>query len=257
MTLPQCSRIRPSWHRQNLGKGMHSWLLGECGRRCELLLSSVQCMPGCQLPMPTPAPLANTPIGRPWEMIAVDILEVPVSYRHNHYLLVIQDSSILTRVAILRVPFSNRGWIRLAYRNLIQRHITHKGMEWLRGSTGHCSRCCGCTFKIRLTGMLFATRTFHLSNSNPFFNRVLPLQTHVWSPCPHICIAWINAFDPNTYQYQLCSTLARLQDFVDAHIAQAAHHQKTQYDQHTRGRSLQVGDSVWLSIPTAGKLDPR
>ena len=40
---------------------------------------------------PQKAPLVNTPIGRPWEMITVDILEVPISTRNNRYLLVVQD----------------------------------------------------------------------------------------------------------------------------------------------------------------------
>ena len=42
-------------------------------------------------PAPMKAPLTNVPIGKPWEMIAVDILEVPVSQHNNRYLLVIQD----------------------------------------------------------------------------------------------------------------------------------------------------------------------
>ena len=44
-----------------------------------------------KLPMPPRAPLRNVPVGRPWQMIAVDILEVPVSSNNNHYLLVVQD----------------------------------------------------------------------------------------------------------------------------------------------------------------------
>ena len=40
-------------------------------------------------PAPTTAPLTNIPIGRPWKMVAVDILEVPVSQNSNCYLLVI------------------------------------------------------------------------------------------------------------------------------------------------------------------------
>ena len=40
------------------------------------------------------------------------------------------------------------------------------------------------------------------------------------------------------------------------HITEAAHHQKAQYDHHVHERSFKVGDSVWLSIPTAGKLEP-
>ena len=40
---------------------------------------------------PTKVPLQNVPVGAPWETIAIDILEVPMSYQHNRYLLVIQD----------------------------------------------------------------------------------------------------------------------------------------------------------------------
>ena len=35
--------------------------------------------------------MVNVPIGKPWQMVAVDILEVPVSSNNNRYLLVIQD----------------------------------------------------------------------------------------------------------------------------------------------------------------------
>ena len=52
-----------------------------------------ECMT-CQKSQPTGpmrAPLVNVPIGRPWQMVAVDILEVPVSPNNNRYLLVIQD----------------------------------------------------------------------------------------------------------------------------------------------------------------------
>ena len=72
------------------------------------------------------------------------------------------------------------------------------------------------------------------------------------SPLPSLM-----AFDVNTYHFQLRSTLARLQNFVEMHITKAAHHQKTQYDHHVHEHSFKVGDSVWLSIPTAGKLKPR
>ena len=53
-------------------------------RQCAICQSS-------KLPAPTRAPLQNVPVGRPWEMVAVDILQVPLSYRNNRYLLVIQD----------------------------------------------------------------------------------------------------------------------------------------------------------------------
>ena len=38
---------------------------------------------------------------------------------------------------------------------------------------------------------------------------------------------------------------------------EAGLHQKTGYDSHSLSRHLNVGDKVCLSIPTAGKLDPR
>ena len=42
-----------------------------------------------KLPLPPRAPLMNLPIGQPWQMIAIDILEVPVSTNNNRYLLVV------------------------------------------------------------------------------------------------------------------------------------------------------------------------
>ena len=44
-----------------------------------------------KLSMPQRAPLTSMPIGRPWQMIAVDILQVPHSRNNNRYLLVVQD----------------------------------------------------------------------------------------------------------------------------------------------------------------------
>ena len=38
-----------------------------------------------KLPMPTPVPMTNIPIGHPWQMLAVDVLQVPVSSRGNRY----------------------------------------------------------------------------------------------------------------------------------------------------------------------------
>ena len=44
-----------------------------------------------KLPAPVRVPLSNILIGWPWQMVVVDVLEVPVSYNQNRYLLVIQD----------------------------------------------------------------------------------------------------------------------------------------------------------------------
>jgi len=66
-----------------------------------------------------------------------------------------------------------------------------------------------------------------------------------------------NAFDSLSYPAHLQAKFAELHDFVEANLAEAAQHQKHAYDQHTSARSFSAGDSVWLSVPTAGKLDPR
>ena len=66
-----------------------------------------------------------------------------------------------------------------------------------------------------------------------------------------------NAFDSSTYPGHLTAKLAELRDFVESELAAAGHNYKTNYDKHIRTRSFVSGDPVWLSIPTAGKLDPR
>ena len=44
---------------------------------------------------------------------------------------------------------------------------------------------------------------------------------------------------------------------MEAHNAEAACRQKSHYDKTSSERHFVAGDIVWLSIPTAGKLDPR
>eukprot|EP00731_Ephydatia_muelleri_P034988 Em0090g2a len=59
------------------------------------------------------------------------------------------------------------------------------------------------------------------------------------------------------YQGTMQAKLAELMDFVETHMVDAARHQKQEYDKHMGIRTFKAGDLVWLSIPTAGKLDPR
>ena len=245
-----------------------------------------------KLPMPTPAPLTNVPIGRPWEMIAVDILEVPMSYCHNRYLLVIQDyftkwadaiplpnQTAATITAELVKIFGMFGLPDILHsdqgRNfestILQQTLDTFGIQKSRTTAYH-PQGDGMVERFNRT-LLQMLRVYVQDQAD--WERHLPLVLFAYRTAVHSstglspfelmfgrsgrlsALPAINAFDTNTYQYQLRSTLARLQDFVDVHITQAAHHQKALYDQHTRDRSLQVGDSVWLSIPTAGKLDPR
>jgi len=51
-----------------------------------------------KLPSPTKAPLVSLPVGRPWEMLAVDVLEIPLSTKDNHYLFFYPTEAIHQRI---------------------------------------------------------------------------------------------------------------------------------------------------------------
>ena len=63
--------------------GMSSDVQKYC-ESCDIYQRSKPCLS-------THIPLVNVPIGKPWEMVAVDILKVPPSFQGNAYLLVLQD----------------------------------------------------------------------------------------------------------------------------------------------------------------------
>ena len=48
-----------------------------------------------------------------------------------------------------------------------------------------------------------------------------------------------------------------LQDLVESNLVKAADQQKSHYDKQPKEPSFAVNDKVWLSVPTAGKLQPR
>ena len=55
---------------------------------------------------------------------------------------------------------------------------------------------------------------------------------------------------------QLRAKVAQLRDFVETYITETQHLQRSSYDHRTPARDFCVGDPVWVSILTAGKLDP-
>ena len=66
-----------------------------------------------------------------------------------------------------------------------------------------------------------------------------------------------SAHDVTSYQDQLKAKLAHLYDFVEVNNVEASNHQKHQFNKKSQSRAFSQGDPVWLSIPTAGKLDPK
>ena len=86
----------------------------------------VQCQRS-KLLAPARAPMTSIPIGTPWQIIAVDILEVPVSYHNNRYLLVVQDYFTYWAEAI-QLPDhadSNTYQLRTCEDLLDHRHTRH------------------------------------------------------------------------------------------------------------------------------------
>ena len=61
----------------------------------------------------------------------------------------------------------------------------------------------------------------------------------------------------HSYEHTLTVRLAELRDLVECHITQEAQRQKAFYDSTTKGRTFNVGEAVWLHVPTASKLDAR
>ena len=60
-------------------------------RDTELYCRSCEICQRSKLPVPSHVSMMYVPIGHPWEMLAVDILQVPMSMYGNQYLLVLQD----------------------------------------------------------------------------------------------------------------------------------------------------------------------
>ena len=103
-----------------------------------------------------------------------------------------------------------------------------------------------------LPPVLYAYRTSQHSSTgvSPF----LLLYGRHPTPCP---LATQLGYDTLSYPAQIQVKLAELQDFVHSNLTQAAHSQKCYYDQHAKQHTFNPGDPVWLSIPTARKLDPK
>ena len=77
-----------------------------------------------KMPAPTPAPMKNVPIGGPWQMLAADILEVPVSCRNNRYLLVVMNYfTKWAEAVLLKDQAAASTYFSCSYQNLL--HLWH------------------------------------------------------------------------------------------------------------------------------------
>ena len=121
-------------------------------------------------------------------------------------------------------------------------------MEWSRDLI---TRCYKCYMHMRSS---FCWQCLHTAPQS------MPLQVHPLlnscsdatlrhHPCQHVMLM-IHPLTPN-------SCVTKLYNFVETHMTDAAHHQQRSYNQHVQQRSFEVGDTIWLNVPTAGKLDPK
>ena len=246
-----------------------------------------------KLSMPQRAPLINMPIGRPWQMVAVDILEVPLSSNNNRYLLVLQDYFTKWADAI---PLPDQTAARITG-ELIKVFSRHGPPKILHSDQGRNFESSILTQTLEAFGIHKSrTTAYHPQGDGMVerFNRSLLqlLRTYVdkqedWERhLPLVLYAYrtsihsstgaspflltygrnpslapfskSTAFDSSSYSAHLRAKLAELQDFVEANLAASASNQKHSYDNRaSTPPSFQVGNPVWLSVPTAGKLDPK
>ena len=245
-----------------------------------------------KLPSPAQAPLTSTPIGKPWQMVAVDILSVPVSASGNKCLLVVQDYFTNWADAI---PLPNQKAITIT-KALVNLFATMGMPEIVHSDQGQNFE----SVVLKQTLEAFGIRKSHTTAYHPQgdglverFNRsllqllrtyivnefdwerYLPLALYAYrtaihsstgisphmlmfgsEPCARLFDSSIY-FDSGSYQYYLRDKLAKLQDLVEANLVKAADQQKFHYDRWSKATSFATHDKVWLSVPTAGKLQPR
>ena len=244
-----------------------------------------------KLPLPPRAPLMNIPIGQPWQMIAIDILEVPVSTNNNRYLLVVQDyftkwadaiplidqtSARITQEVILFSIYGQPEIIHSDQGRNFESSILTQTLEVIDVNKSHTTayhpQGNGMVERFNRT-LLQLLRSYVEKLSD--WERYLHLVLYAYRTSTHSSTGFspfllmygrspamtpfsqATAFDTTSYPAYLRAKLAELKDFLDSNLATAAAQQKSSYDQHTFSRSFEVGDEVWLSVMRAGKLDPR
>ena len=246
-----------------------------------------------KLPSPVRAPLTSMPVGRPWQMVAVDVLEVPVSYNSNRYLLVIQDyftkwveaipmrdqtaaritEELVKVFSVLGVPnilHSDQG--QNFESTILKDTLKAFGVSKSRTTAYHPQ---GDGMVERLNRSLLQLLRLYVDKEPADWERYIPLVLYAYRTTVHSSTGVSPlqlmfgrqpnstdfdsplAFDVSSYQSHIQAKLAELRDLVETNLADAATHQKTTYDKHSTRRSFKVGDLVWLSVPTARKLDPR
>ncbi len=204
----------------------------------------------------------HVPIGRLWQMVAVDILEVPISSNNNRYLLVTQD--YFTK-CVDAIPLSDQTAVRNSG-ELVKLFSTYGQREILRSDQGR-------NFESTILAQVLEAFGVHKSHTMAYhpqgdglvehFNRsllqllrvyvnkqdnwerYLPLVLYAYRTSVHSStgaspfvlmygrqprmevFSQATAFDSLSYPAHIRYKLADLQDFVESNLAAAAECQKS------------------------------
>ena len=100
--------------------------------------------------------------------------------------------------------------------------------------------------------ILYAYRTaIHLSTG------FTPFELMYGRPPQQASFEQMHFFDADSHHHHLQAKFAEMRGFVEANLVESASRQRDHYNKHSQTRKFAVGDHVWLSIPTAKKLDPQ
>eukprot|EP00731_Ephydatia_muelleri_P009604 Em0005g190a len=239
-------------------------------------------------PMPSRAPLTNLPIGRPWQMVAIDIVQVPVSINNNKYLLVIQDYFTKWADAI---PLQNQRAVTISSEmvkvfctygipNIVHSdqgqnfestvfHQTLKafGVEKSRTTAYHPE---GDGMVERFNHSLLKLLRTYVEKEEDW-EKHLPLALYAYEMAVHSStgvspfmlmygresssgvLMQPTGYDASDFSRVLQSKLSQLQDLVEADNTEAAHRQKLCYDR----RSMEITDGVRTKIVHVNRLQQR
>ena len=163
--------------------------VGMASDTIEYCKSCDDCMRAKQ-PLPAKFTMFNSPIGKPWERIAVDVMEVSINSKGNRYILVVQDyftkwlesfpmsdqkadrivellKSLFCRVGIPSILHSDQGrnfesllmskmCESFGIRKRILLRIIHKEMDWLKDRTELFWICFALTWTEKNNGKIFS-----------------------------------------------------------------------------------------------------
>ena len=240
--------------------------------------------------LPPRIPLTNMPIGGPWEMVAMDILKLPISSKGNQYLLVVQDyftkwleavplrdQTADTVVTALIKIFSVYGIPKYLHSDqgsnfestLLRETCKAFGIQKTRTTAYHPQ---GDGLVERTNRSIIQMLRSYTTSSKGDWDKWLSLLLYAYrtsqhsstkfspfslmfgrdTPSFHTSTSKCIGYDTTTYSSILQKCLAEMYDIAEANQIQEAEKQKKYYDNGTKSRhSFDVGSAVWLSIPSS------